>query len=176
MLLAALGLLGGAAYGNADSVGGAPQRVLDEFFDASVPTEMKASHFIKGHAPELAKDEYSNTSWAAELKDGERANYLEARFAKPTRLAYVFITGLSSELRSQGDPRPAKVLISVRNEGAVDGTFQDIFPVVEVGSDTLRHGFYVGAANVRDVRLTVMEPNSAAAKSVSIAGVQFSGR
>lgn len=174
-LVAALGLLGGAAYGNTDSIGGAPQRVLDEFFDASVPTKMMDSPSIKDRGPEYAADEYSNTSWAAELKGGG-APYLEAKFAKPTRLAYVFITGLSSEPRSQEDQRPAKVLISVRYEGAADGTFQDIFPVVEVAHDTLRHGFYVGADNVRDVRLTIMEPNSRGAKSVSIGGVQFSGR
>lgn len=176
-LVAVLGLLGGAAYGNAAEIGDAPQRVLDEVLDGPIsPTKMKASDVIKGRAPELAKDGYFDTSWAGNLKDGDRANYLLARFPGPTRLVYVFITGLSSQPRSREEQRPSKVLISVRLEGAKEDTFQDIFPAVEVADDGKRHGFYVGAANVRDVRLTIMEPNSHAAKSVSIAGVQFSGR
>lgn len=178
-LVAVLGLLGGGAYANSDSIGGAPQRVLDELFDdPAAPTTMNASDTIDDRKPELANDRFSNTSWSGRLKDGERSNFLEATFAGPTRLVYVFITGLKSEPPpSREEQRPSKVLISVRHEGAKDGTpYQDIFPVVEVADDGNRHGFYVGADNVRDVRLTIIEPNSPAAKAVSIAGVQFSKR
>jgi hypothetical protein len=169
-------LLGGAAYGNSESIAGAPQRVLDEFLDGSVDrTTMTASAFIKDGDPKLANDGFSNTSWATELKDGVHANFLEARFAEPIRLVYVFITKLSSEPRSPAELRPSKVLISVRYEGAKEGMYQNVAEV-EVADDEKRHGFYVGADNVKAVRLTVMEPNSQAAKSVSIAGVQFSER
>ncbi|MBT2551996.1 hypothetical protein [Arthrobacter sp. ISL-5] len=152
---------------------------MDELLDHHVrDLEMTAPDSIDGREPKLANDKFSNTSWAANLKDGERENYLEATFAGPTRLVYVFITGLSSEPPpSREEQRPSKVLISVRHEGArKETTYQDIFPVVEVVNDGKRHGFYVGADNVRDVKLTIMEPSSPAAKTVSIAGVQFSGR
>lgn len=176
-LVAVLGLLGGGAYANSDSIGGAPQRVMDELLDRSVvPTEMNASDSIKDRVPELAGDTFSNTSWSARLKDGERANFLEATFAGPTRLVYVFITGRSSKIPpSREEQRPSKVLISVRRDGTPEGTFQDIFPVVELADDGKRHGFYVGAANVRDVRLTIIEPRGPEGKPVAVAGVQFSG-
>ena len=98
---------------------------------------MNASDAIKDRKPELANDGFSNTSWVANLKGGERSNFLEATFAGPTRLVYVFITGLKSEPPpSREEQRPSKVLISVRHEGAKDGTaYQDIFPVVEVADD-----------------------------------------
>lgn len=173
--VAVLGLLGGGAYANRDSIGGAPQRVLDELLDGpAVPTKMNASDSTKD--PDLAKDGFSNTSWAGKLKDGEHSNFLEATFAGPTRLVYVFITGLKSEpLASREEQRPSKVLISVHHQGAKEGTYQN-FPQVDVPTDTQRHGYYVGADNVEAVRLTIVEPTSATAKFVSIAGVQFSKR
>lgn len=174
-LVAVLGLLGGGAYANRDSIGGAPQRVLDELFDGPVrDLKMTASDSTKD--PDLANDGFSDTSWAGKLKDGEHSNFLEATFAGPTRLVYVFITGLKSEpLASREEQRPSKVLISVHHKGAKEGTYQN-FPQVDVPVDTQRHGYYVGADNVEAVRLTIVEPTSATAKSVSIAGVQFSKR
>ena len=44
-----------------------------------------------------------------------------------------------------------------------------------MADDGKRHGFYVGAANVRDVRLTIIEPRGPEGKPVAVAGVQFSG-
>lgn len=176
--VAVLGLLGGGAYANGNSIGGAPQRVMDELLDSPVvPTKMNASDSIDGSKPELANDKFSNTFWTTNLKEGERENYLEATFPGPTRLVYVFITGLRSEPPPRREEqRPSKVLISVRHEGAKDGTPYQDFPVVEVADDGKRHGFYVGADNVRDVKLTIIEPNNPAAKAVSVAGVQFSER
>ncbi len=177
-LLAVSGLLGGGAYANGDSIGGAPQRVMDELLDGPVvPTGMNDSDSSDASKPELANDKFSNTFWTTNLKEGERENYLEATFAGPTRLVYVFITGLKSEPPPpREEQRPSKVLISVRHEGAKDGTPYQDFPVVEVADDGKRHGFYVGADNVRDVKLTIIEPNNRAAKAVSVAGVQFSER
>ena len=174
--LAVLGLLGGAASANSDSIGRAPERVADEFLQREVsPTGVTGSDPINdGYRASFAIDRHSNTSWATNLKGDEPA-HLEATFPGSIRLVYVFITGLASEPTSSGaEQRPAKVLISVSREGA-NGAFQD-FREVEVPQDTSRHGYFVGVDNVTAVKLTITAPRSIEAKTVSIAGVQFTTR
>ena len=171
-----LGLLGGAAAANSDSIGRAPERVADEFLQGEVsPTGIKEPDVAKGIDPRLATDGFINTLWTTNLTAGKRPQ-LEATFGEPLRLVYVFITGLSSEPQPEGAEYRgrSKVLISVRRTGA-EGRFED-FSEVEVADDSRRHGFYVGADNVAAVRLTVVKPSSTAAKTVSIAGVQFTKR
>jgi hypothetical protein len=161
------------ASANRDAISGAPQRILDEILYKSKEVAVVASDHIEGRNPELATDEFVNTSWASALKKGADANFLEATFQGSPRLVYVFITAPSSE------PAPReqrlRVLISVHHKGAKDGLYQN-FPVVDVPIDKQRHGYYVGTDSVEKVRLTIVEPTSATAKRVSIAGVQFTGR
>jgi hypothetical protein len=149
---------------------------MDEVLQKEVlPTATTAST-PEGRGAGFATDTYINTSWVTDLKAGERANYLEASFKESIDLVYVFITG-----RPPGAPpstevqRPSKVLISVRREGERSGSYQDIAQVTPA-DDGKRHGFYVGVNNVIAVRLTITAPRSTEAKTVSIAGVQFTKR
>ena len=174
--LAVLGLLGGAASANSDSIGRGPERVMDEFLQREVsPSEITGPKDAKGPDVRPATDAFINTFWTANLTAG-KSPPLEATFGEPLRLVYVFITGLSSEPQPEGAEQRgrSKVLISVRRAGA-ESRFEDISEV-EVADDSRRHGFYVGVENVAAVRLTVVKPNSTAANTVSIAGVQFTKR
>lgn len=178
-LLAVLGLAGGVASANRDAISGAPQRILDEIFnrDQGRPTTVASGKINDQRGPELATDRFVDTSWAVPLKKGKDANFLEAKFEKEIRLVYVFITGQPSTYEpASGEKQPSKILIAVHHKGAATGLYQPIYPEIEFPTDTRRHGFYVGADNVESVRLTIVQPTTATAKSVSIAGVQFTGR
>jgi hypothetical protein len=149
---------------------------MDEVFQKEVlPTAITAST-PKGRGAGFATDTYIDTSWVTDLQAGDRANYLEATFKESIDLVYVFITG-----RPPGQPpaaevqRPSKVVISVRREGEKDNSFQDIAELTPA-DDGKRHGFYMGVDNVTAVRLTITAPRNTEAKTVSIAGVQFTKR
>ncbi|MFJ5696180.1 hypothetical protein ACIP9X_20415 [Arthrobacter sp. NPDC093125] len=148
---------------------------MDEILQAEVrPSRATAPFSIGGKGAESAIDTHSNTSWMVNL-DGGKPPHLEATFPGPNRLVYVFITGMASQpVTSGAEQRPAKVLISVRREGT-EGAFQN-FPEVEVPQDPDRHGYYIGADNVTAVKLTILAPSSSEAKTVSMAGVQFTRR
>ncbi|APX04063.1 hypothetical protein BWQ92_22100 [Arthrobacter sp. QXT-31] len=118
-----------------------------------------------------------DTYWAAQLKRGKNANFLEAKFREDIRLVYVFITGQpSTYVPPAGEQQPSKILISVHHKGAKAGLYQEIYPAIELPNNGKRHGFYVGADHVETVRLTILEPTSTTAKAVFIAGLQFTGR
>lgn len=174
--VAVLGLLGGAASANSDSIGRPPQRIMDEIFQKEVlPTATTAST-PNGRGADFATDTDINTSWVTDLKAGERANYWEARFKESIDLVYVFITGgPTGQPPSTQVQRPSEVVISVRREGDKDGSFRDIAEVTPA-DDGKRHGFYMGVDNVTAVRLTITAPRNTEVKSVSIAGVQFTKR
>ncbi|WP_395403636.1 hypothetical protein [Arthrobacter sp. UC242_113] len=178
-ILAVVGLAGGVAGANKDAINGAPQRILDEFFnhDLDPLTTVASGKINDDRRPELATDRFVDTSWAVPLEKGKDANFLEAKFEKDIRLVYVFITGQPSKYAPPpGEKQPSKILLSVHHRGAEAGLYQEIYPEIDVPADMHRHGYYVGADNVESVRLTIVQPTTGTAKYVSIAGVQFTGR
>jgi hypothetical protein len=178
VFLAVLGLAGGVASANRDAIGGAPLRILDEIRnDHKKPLSTVASGEIDEHEAKFATDGRVDNFWAAQLKSGKNANFLEAKFREDIRLVYVFITAQPSKhIPKAGEQAPSKILISVHHKGAKAGLYQEIFPEIKLPNDPKRYGFYVGADNVESVRLTILEPTSTTStKAVFIADVQFTG-
>lgn len=184
--LAAVLLLGGGLYAGRDSVVGSVQRIRDEFFDGELkPTRMAASAFLRDQRPDLAKDGFVDTGWAATLPTGKERPYIEADFGKPVRLVYVFITTRAEKTSpaQKVELLPTKIGIFVRH-GSADSKsrYQKVEPFPrDLTSSAKRHGLYVGVSNVQAVRITIEEtqpppgkPKSAVENSVTIAELQFS--
>lgn len=171
-------LLGGGTYLGRDALAESVQRVHDEFADDGLTVSLTASDFLKGREPDLAKDTFVDRGWAAKLPKGDKALYLEAQFAEPVRLVYVFITAKAEKVTpsQKQEQVPTRIGISVLHSGSdlKTGLWEHL-PQHDILRGEKRQGVYVGSGNVTAVRITVEEPKEPPGTTVSLAELQFSG-
>lgn len=138
------------------------------------PDLIAASRSYPGHKPELAFDKINNTWWGPGVSQSGRGEWIEARFAEPTRLLDLIITpGVSTradQLSQSALPHRVKVTIT-RKDGTT--TTRDL--TLDQSAGGQRRAFRVG--EVTKVRFTVESAYAASAsKQVAIAEIEFFGR
>ncbi|MEU0056355.1 zinc ribbon domain-containing protein [Streptomyces sp. NPDC006334] len=137
------------------------------------PDQITASRSYPGHKPELAFDRLNNSWWGPGVSQSGQGEWIEARFAEPTRLLDLIITpGVSTrgdQLQESALPHRVKATIT-RKDGTT--TTRDL--VLDQGAGGQRRAFRVG--EVTKVRLTIESAYAASAsKQVAIAEVEFFG-
>ncbi|MEU0675300.1 zinc ribbon domain-containing protein [Streptomyces sp. NPDC006172] len=137
------------------------------------PDQITASRSYPGHKPELAFDRLNNSWWGPGVSQSGQGEWIEARFAEPTRLLDLIITpGVSTrgdQLQESALPHRVKATITKK-----DGTTTTRDLVLDQGAGGQRRAFRVG--EVTKVRLTIESAYAASAsKQVAIAEVEFFG-
>ncbi|MFJ9739550.1 NADase-type glycan-binding domain-containing protein [Streptomyces sp. NPDC101166] len=137
------------------------------------PDQITASRSYPGHKPELAFDRLNNSWWGPGVSQSGQGEWIEARFAEPTRLLDLIITpGVSTrgdQLQESALPHRVKATITKK-----DGTTTTRDLVLDQGAGGQRRAFRVG--EVTKVRLTIESAYAASAsKQVAIAEIEFFG-
>jgi hypothetical protein len=135
------------------------------------PDSVKASRSYPGHPAQRAFDKLSNTWWGPGVSGTGEGQWLEARFAQPTRLLDLVITsGVSTQpdkLSESALPHRIEALIT-----AADGKKTTRIINLDQSAGGQRRKFRVGA--VSSVRFTVKSAYATdAKKQVSIAEIEF---
>lgn len=132
-------------------------------------TEAAATSSIPGHGPDLARDTFSNTYWAAKVTD--RAPVLVLKFSDPVDLAEIGITtgasGTAPQDQFLAQPRPKLVHLVFSNGNSTDITLSDSNKAQFTAIDVKQ---------VKSVEIHVMStwaPAGAAPSSVAITEVEF---
>ncbi|NEC92476.1 zinc ribbon domain-containing protein, partial [Streptomyces sp. SID12501] len=138
------------------------------------PDKISASRSYPGHKPELLFDKLSNTWWGPGITQSAEGEWVEARFAEPTRLLDVIITpGVStqaSQLSQSALPRRIDARVTT-----ADGKTTTRTLTLDRGPGGQRRAFRVG--DVTSVRLILRSAYGAASdKQVAIAEIEFFGR
>ncbi len=138
------------------------------------PDKVTASRSYPGHKPELAFDKRSNTWWGPGVAQSGDGEWIEARFAEPTRLLDVGITpGVSNRpetLTESALPKRIEAQITT-----ADGKKTTRFLTLDQGAGFQRRAFRVG--EVTSVRFILRSAHAASAdKQVAIAEIEFFGR
>lgn len=138
------------------------------------PDKVIASRSYPGHKPELAFDKRSNTWWGPGVTESGAGQWIEARFAEPTRLLDVIITpGVSSRPETIAESAlPKRVEAQITT---ADGKKTTRFLTLDQGSGGQRRAFRVGS--VTAVRFVIRSAHAASGdKQVAIAEIEFFGR
>ncbi|MFD3378427.1 MULTISPECIES: NADase-type glycan-binding domain-containing protein [unclassified Streptomyces] len=135
------------------------------------PDSVKASRSYPGHPAQRAFDKLSNTWWGPGVSGTGEGQWLEARFAQPTRLLDLVITsGVSTQpdkLSQSALPHRIEALITT-----ADGKKTTRIINLDQSAGGQRRKFRVGA--VSSVRFTVKSAYATdAKKQVSIAEIEF---
>ncbi|MGW3148089.1 NADase-type glycan-binding domain-containing protein [Streptomyces sp. NPDC001177] len=137
------------------------------------PDSVKASHSYPGHKPELAFDKLNNTWWGPGVSESGQGQWIEARFAEPTRLLDLIITpGVSTrpdQLAQSALPHRVEARVTT-----ADGRTTTRELTLDQGAGGQRRAFRVG--EVTAVRFTIESAyQTSASKQVSIAEIEFFG-
>lgn len=158
------------------NIGDAVNGIRDHFAKRAPadPDKVTASRSYPGHKPELAFDKRSNTWWGPGVAQSGDGEWIEARFAEPTRLLDVGITpGVSTSpetLTESALPKRIEAEITT-----ADGTKTTRFLTLDQGAGFQRRAFRVGA--VTSVRFILRSAHAASGdKQVAIAEIEFFGR
>ncbi|MFJ4691024.1 NADase-type glycan-binding domain-containing protein [Streptomyces sp. NPDC088766] len=138
------------------------------------PDQILASRSYPGHKPDLLFDKVNNTWWGPGVSQSGEGEWIEARFAEPTRLLDLIITpGTSAradQLSQSALPHRIKATITTKDGKT---TTRDL--VLDQSAGGQRRSFRVG--EVTKVRFTLESAYGAsAAKQVAIAEIEFFGR
>lgn len=138
------------------------------------PDEIRTSNAYAGHGAKLAFDKLNNTWWGPGVAQSGQGEWIEVRFAQPTRLLDVIITpGVSTradELDKSALPHRVKATVTRK-----DGSTATRELTLDPGPGGQRRSFRVGEAT--RVRFTVESAHAASAnKQVAIAEVELFGR
>ncbi|MFG3513605.1 NADase-type glycan-binding domain-containing protein [Streptomyces bobili] len=138
------------------------------------PDQFAASRSYPGHKPDLLFDKVNNTWWGPGVTQSGEGQWIEARFAEPTRLLDLIITpGTSTradQLSQSALPHRIKATITTKDGRT---TTRDI--TLDQSAGGQRRAFRVG--EVTKVRFTLESAYGASAsKQVAIAEIEFFGR
>ncbi|WP_329411893.1 zinc ribbon domain-containing protein [Streptomyces sp. NBC_00704] len=138
------------------------------------PDSVAASRSYPGHKPELAFDKINNSWWGPGVAQSGAGEWIEARFAEPTRLLDVIITSGTStradQLSESALPHRIKATITLK-----DGTTATRELTLDQSAGGQRRAFRVG--EVTKVRFTIESSYAVSgSKQVSIAEIEFFGR
>ncbi|MFG2573442.1 NADase-type glycan-binding domain-containing protein [Streptomyces sp. NPDC048481] len=138
------------------------------------PDSVAASRSYPGHKPELAFDKINNSWWGPGVSQSGAGEWIEARFAEPTRLLDVIITSGTStradQLSESALPHRIKATITLK-----DGTTATRDLTLDQSAGGQRRAFRVG--EVTKVRFTIESSYAVSgSKQVSIAEIEFFGR
>ncbi|WP_245874059.1 NADase-type glycan-binding domain-containing protein, partial [Streptomyces phaeoluteigriseus] len=138
------------------------------------PDQFAASRSYPGHKPDLLFDKVNNTWWGPGVTQSGEGQWIEARFAEPTRLLDLIITpGTSTradQLSQSALPHRIKVTITTK-----DGRTTTRNLTLDQSAGGQRRAFRVG--EVTKVRFTLESAYGASAsKQVAIAEIEFFGR
>ncbi|MEU0118769.1 zinc ribbon domain-containing protein [Streptomyces bobili] len=138
------------------------------------PDQFAASRSYPGHKPDLLFDKVNNTWWGPGVTQSGEGQWIEARFAEPTRLLDLIITpGTSTradQLSQSALPHRIKVTITTKDGRT---TTRDL--TLDQSAGGQRRAFRVG--EVTKVRFTLESAYGASAsKQVAIAEIEFFGR
>lgn len=138
------------------------------------PDEIRASRSYTGHEPKLAFDKFNNTWWGPGVSQSGQGEWIEMRFARPTRLLDIIITPGVSTRADQVDKsaRPHRIKATItKNDGGT--TSREL--TLDQGAGGQRPAFRVG--EVTRVRFTIESAHAASAdKQVAIAEIELLGR
>ncbi|MFD8424716.1 NADase-type glycan-binding domain-containing protein [Streptomyces sp. NPDC059466] len=157
------------------NTGTAVQAVKDHFAKRAPigPDSYKASRSFPGHGAGLAFDKLNNTWWGPGVSQSGDGEWLEARFAQPTRLLDLVITpGVSTradQLSQSALPHRIEARVTTAN-----GKTSTRFLTLDQGAGGQSRKFRAG--DVTAVRFIIRSAYGAAAsKQVSIAEIEFFG-
>lgn len=157
------------------NTGSAVQAVKDHFAKRAPigPDSYKASRSFPGHGAGLAFDKLNNTWWGPGVSQSGNGEWLEARFAQPTRLLDLVITPGVSTRADQLSQSALPHRIEARVTTA-DGKTTSRFLTLDQGAGGQSRKFRAG--DVTSVRFIVRSAYGAAAdKQISIAEIEFFG-
>ncbi|MEU1529204.1 NADase-type glycan-binding domain-containing protein [Streptomyces fagopyri] len=157
------------------NTGTAVQAVKDHFSKRAPigPDSYKASRSFPGHGAGLAFDKLNNTWWGPGVSQSGDGEWLEARFAQPTRLLDLVITPGVSTRADQLSQSALPHRIEARVTTA-DGRTSTRFLTLDQGAGGQSRKFRAG--DVTAVRFIIRSAYGAAAsKQVSIAEIEFFG-
>ncbi|MFE9768350.1 zinc ribbon domain-containing protein [Streptomyces sp. NPDC005808] len=138
------------------------------------PDNVSASRSYPGHKPELLFDKLSNTWWGPGITQSAEGEWVEARFAEPTRLLDVIITPGVSTQATQLSQSALPHRIEARVTTA-DGRTTTRTLTLDRGPGGQTRAFRVG--DVTSVRFILRSAYGAAPdKQVAIAEIEFFGR
>lgn len=137
------------------------------------PDSVKASHSYPGHKPEPAFDKLNNTWCGPGVSESGQGQWIEARFAEPTRLLDLVVTpGVSTrpdQLSQSALPHHVEARVTT-----ADGRTTTREPTLDQGAGGQRRAFRVG--DVTAVRFTIESAyQTSASKQASIAEIEFFG-
>ncbi|MEW2340486.1 NADase-type glycan-binding domain-containing protein [Streptomyces griseoaurantiacus] len=137
------------------------------------PDTVRASRSYPGHKPALAFDKLNNTWWGPGVVQSGKGEWIEARFAQPTRLLDVLVTsGVSThadELNQSALPHFLEARITT-----ADGRTSTRRIALDQVAGAQRRAFR--AHDVTAVRLTVESSYAASEKKqVALAEIEFFG-
>ncbi|GGX22136.1 hypothetical protein GCM10010383_60500 [Streptomyces lomondensis] len=137
------------------------------------PDRFTASRSYPGHKPDLAFDKLNDTWWGPGVSQSGRGQWIEARFAQPTRLLDLIITpGVSTraaDLRKEALPHRVTATVT-----GADGRTTTRRLTLDQGAGPQRRAFRVG--EVTAVRFTIESAHGISAKKqVAIAEIEFFG-
>ncbi|GAA0350440.1 zinc ribbon domain-containing protein [Streptomyces turgidiscabies] len=138
------------------------------------PDKVTASRSYPGHKPELAFDKRSNTWWGPGVTQSGEGQWIEARFAEPTRLLDVLITpGVSARAETLSESAlPKRVEAQITT---ADGKKTTRILNLDQGAGAQTRAFRVGS--VISVRFVILSAHAASGdKQVAIAEIEFFGR
>ncbi|MEV6532419.1 zinc ribbon domain-containing protein [Streptomyces sp. NPDC051639] len=157
------------------NTGTAVQAVKDHFAKRAPigPDSYKASRSFPGHGAGLAFDKLNNTWWGPGVSQSGDGEWLEARFAQPTRLLDLVITpGVSThadQISQSALPHRIEARVTTAN-----GRTTTRFLTLDQGAGGQSRKFRAG--DVTAVRFIIRSAYGAAAsKQVSIAEIEFFG-
>jgi hypothetical protein len=138
------------------------------------PDQFAASRSDPGHKPDLLFDKVNNTWWGPGVAQSGEGQWIEARFAEPTRLLDLIITpGTSTradQLSQSALPHRIKATITTK-----DGRTTTRNITLDQSAGGQRRAFRVG--EVTKVRFTLESAYGASGnKQVAIAEIEFFGR
>ncbi|WP_372448672.1 carbohydrate-binding protein [Streptomyces musisoli] len=137
------------------------------------PDGYRASRSFPGHKPQLAFDKLSNTWWGPGVAGSGQNQWIEARFAEPTRLLDLLITPGESPRPDQLSRSALPHRVEVRITGA-DGRTTTRRLNLDQGAGAQRIPFRVG--EVTAVRFTLESAyQPSPTKQVAIAEIEFFG-
>ncbi|MEU6406407.1 zinc ribbon domain-containing protein [Streptomyces sp. NPDC046985] len=151
------------------------QATRDHFAKRSpvAPDSYGASRSFPGHRPQLAFDELNNTWWGPGVSESAQGQWIEARFAEPTRLLDLLITPGESTRPDQLSKSALPHRVEVRVTGA-NGKTTTRELNLDQGAGAQRVPFRVG--EVTAVRFTLKSAYlPAPTKQVAIAEIEFFG-
>lgn len=138
------------------------------------PDQIRTSRSYAGHPPKLAFDKLNNTWWGPGVARSGQGEWIEVRFARPTRLLDLIITpGVSTradQLDKSALPHRVKATITKK-----DGSTATRELTLDPGAGGQRRAFRVG--EVTKVRFTIVSAHAASAKKqVAISEIEMFGR